>query len=239
MRLACQDPNRFKLLVVRRVLNLISELDARHRLLIGLAAASAVFFSLRGHVSGSTDLIASWDTYTLLVLCLAWAVIARTPQTKLRAHARAQDISHLLISIFVVVAASVALFAVAFLLGASRTGPRPQLTANVVLTLSTVVLSWALVHTVFGLHYAHVFYGESDEPGEDRHAGGLDFPGRDAPNYFDFAYFAFVIGMTCQVSDVQITSRRLRRVTLLHSVLSFAFNTVILALLINTVSGLL
>ncbi len=103
----------------------------------------------------------------------------------------------------------------------------------------TVIFSWALVHTVYGLRYAHAFYGDSDEPGVNRHAGGLIFPGDRPPDYFDFAYFSFVVGMTCQVSDVQITSRRMRRITLFHSVLSFGFNTIILALLINiAVSGL-
>jgi len=220
-------------------LDVILKQDARHRILIGLAAACVVFLTLRGQVRVSTDAIASWETFAFFVLGLAWVVIVRMPQTKLRAQARAQDISHLLISIFVVVAASVALFAVGFLLGTNKAGPQPHLTAHLVLTLSTVVFSWMLVHTVFGLHYAHIFYGDSSEPGQDRHAGGLEFPGEHPPNYFDFAYFAFVIGMTCQVSDVQITSRKLRRLTLLHSVLSFGFNTVILALLINTVSSLL
>jgi uncharacterized membrane protein len=87
------------------------------------------------------------------------------------------------------------------------------------------------------LRYAHAFYGDSDDP--YRHAAGLEFPGERAPDYFDFAYYAFVVGMTCQVSDVQITSRKMRRLTLMHSVLSFGFNTIILALLINTVSSLL
>jgi uncharacterized membrane protein len=100
-------------------------------------------------------------------------------------------------------------------------------------------LSWSLMHTVFGLRYAHAFYGDSDQPCENRHAGGLVFPGERMPDYFDFAYFSFVIGMTCQVSDVQITSHRMRRLTLLQSVLAFGFNTIILALLINTVSSLL
>jgi uncharacterized membrane protein len=107
------------------------------------------------------------------------------------------------------------------------------------LGLATVVLSWSLMHTVFGLRYAHAFYGDSDEPGENRHAGGLLFPGERMPDYFDFAYFSFVVGMTCQVSDVQITSHRMRRLTLLQSALAFGFNTIILALLINTVSSLL
>jgi uncharacterized membrane protein len=224
---------------VGRVLDLITKLDARHRIIIGLAAAAVVFLFLRGHVLVSINGIASWDTFAFFVLALAWIVIVRTPQARLRAQAKAQDISHRLISIFVVVAASVALFAVGFLVGTNKAEPRPHLTAHVILTLGTVIFSWMLVHTVLGLHYAHIFYGDGDEPGEDRHAGGLEFPGKHPPNYFDFAYFAFVIGMTCQVSDVQITSRKLRRLTLLHSVLSFGFNTVILALLINTVSSLL
>ena len=220
-------------------LDLILKQDARHRIVIALVAASVVFFSLRGHVRVSTDTIATWDTFAFFVLVLAWVVILKTPQTRLRAHAKAQDVSQLLISVFVVVAASVALFAVGFLLGAKKTGPQPDLTVHLILTLGTVIFSWMLVHTVFGLRYAHMFYGDSDDPTLARHAGGLEFPGQHPPNYFDFAYFSFVIGMTCQVSDVQITSRKMRRLTLLHSVLSFGFNTVILALLINTVSSLL
>jgi len=221
---------------------LILKQDARHRIVIALAAASAVFFSLRGHGLVST-MIASWDTFAFFFLVLAWVVILKTPQTRLRTHAKAQDVSQLLISVCVVVAASVALFAVAFLLGPHKTGPQPRLqphlTVHLILTLGTVIFSWMLVHTVFGLRYAHMFYGDSDDPVEARHAGGLTFPDERLPNYFDFSYYAFVIGMTCQVSDVQINSRKMRRLTLLHSVLSFGFNTVILALLINTVSNLL
>ena len=90
------------------------------------------------------------------------------------------------------------------------------------------------MHTVFALRYAHIYYGDSDDPNE--HAGGLEFPRDDAPDYLDFAYFAFVIGMTCQVSDVGISSKPLRRLALLQGVLSFGFNTVILALAINTIA---
>jgi len=138
-----------------------------------------------------------------------------------------------------VVAACAALFAVGFLIRAHKDQPGGHFAVHLLLTLCTVTSSWALLHTVYSLRYAHVFYGDSDDPGVQKHAGGLIFPGDRPPNYFDFAYFSFVIGMTCQVSDVQITSRRMRRITLVQSVLSFGFNTLILALLINTVSGLL
>jgi uncharacterized membrane protein len=233
------NSNRFKQRdpFMARVLYWISRLDARHRIVIALAGAAIVFFSLRGSVRASTDAIASWDTFAFSILALAWLVILRTPQTNLRARAQAQDVSHLVIFIFVVIAASVALFAVGFVLGASKSAT--HLGVHLVLTLGTVILSWALVHTVFGLRYAHSFYGDSDEPKQDRHAGGLIFPGERAPDYFDFAYYAFVVGMTCQVSDVQITSRKLRRLTLVHSLLAFGFNTIILALLINIVSSLI
>jgi uncharacterized membrane protein len=90
---------------------------------------------------------------------------------------------------------------------------------------------------MFGLRYAHLYYGEGDSA--DKPIGGLEFPSDDSPGYVDFAYFSFVIGMTCQVSDVQITSKSLRSLALIHGVLSFCFNTVILALTINTISGLL
>ncbi len=106
------------------------------------------------------------------------------------------------------------------------------------LAFATVIGSWSLIHTLFALHYAHIYYGDSDDPRVARHAGGLIFPDERTPDYLDFAYFSFVVGMTCQVSDVQISGRKLRRWALVHGLLSFAFNTAILALSINVVSSL-
>ncbi len=222
-----------------RVLSLISRQDARHRLFIALAGAIVVFLFLRGRVRLSTETIATWDALAFCVLLLAWLTILTTPVHKLRSRAKEQDLSRFLIFIFVVIAACAALFAVGFLISVNKAEGRGHLTVHLVLALATVVFSWSVVHTVFGLRYAHTFYGDSDDPGADQHAGGLLFPGGRTPDYFDFAYFSFVVGMTCQVSDVQVASRRMRRLTLLHGVLSFGFNTVILALLINTVSSLL
>jgi len=94
-----------------------------------------------------------------------------------------------------------------------------------------------MVHTMLALHYTHVFYCSCESAGP--HHGGLSFPGGKQPDFLDFAYFSFVIGMTFQVSDVQVTSRRIRRIVLLHALLSFAFNTFILAFSINLASALL
>jgi uncharacterized membrane protein len=221
-----------------RLIDLFGGHDARHRMIFGGTAGVLVFFSLWNRVLLPTEFIAAWDTFAFIVLASAWLTILITPQPKLRARAQKQDFGRTVLFVFVVVAGCAALFAVGFLVSVGGSETRGQLTGHLILGLATVVLSWSLMHTVFGLRYAHAFYGDSDQPGESRHAGGLVFPGERMPDYFDFAYFSFVIGMTCQVSDVQITSHRMRRLTLLQSVLAFGFNTIILALLINTVSSL-
>ena len=224
---------------MRRVIDLIAGHDARHRVILGSGVAAAVFFSLQDHVRLSTDIIAAWDTFAVCVLASAWLTIRITPLRALRARAQEQDFGRRVLFVVVVVAACASLFAVGFLVSVGRSEMRGHFTAYLVGGLVTVVLSWSLMHTVFGLRYAHAFYGDSDQAGESRHAGGLVFPGVRMPDYFDFAYFSFVIGMTCQVSDVQITSHRMRRLALLQSLLAFGFNTIILALLINTVFSLL
>jgi uncharacterized membrane protein len=222
-----------------RIVGVVWRQDARHRFVFGLAASAAVFFTTRGHLRLWSAVISGWNAFAFVILALDWLTILTTPQRKIRERAQQEDLSRLAIFVFVVVAACAALFAVGFLIRAHKGQSGGHFFVHLLLTLSTVISSWALLQTVYSLRYAHAYYGDSDEPGVNKHAGGLIFPGDRPPDYFDFAYFSFVIGMTCQVSDVQITSRRMRRITLVHSVLSFGFNTLILALLINTVSGLL
>src|SRR5262245_32597864 len=221
------------------IVDFVCRPDARHRLLLGLVAGVVVFLISRGYLRFASAAIAGWNAFAVVILALDWLTILTTPLRKIRELAQQQDLSRFLIFLFVVVTACAALFAVGFLVSVKRSQTGGHFVIHLMLTLSTVIFSWMLVHTVYGLRYAHAFYGDSDEPGVNRHAGGLIFPGNRPPDYFDFAYFSFVVGMTCQVSDVQITSRRMRRITLSHSVLSFGFNTMILALLINIVSSLL
>ena len=221
-----------------RALNWVSRIDARHRLFFAIFLSVAVFLVLRGRTRVSTELIATWDVFAFCMLGLAWLTIITTPTERLRLRAKEQDLSRTVIFIFVLVTACVGLFAVGFLLRTQKGETQGHLSLHVLLTLAAVVASWLLVHTVFSLRYAHTFYGESDDPKAKEHAGGLIFPGDRAPDYMDFAYFSFVIGMTFQVSDVVIVSRKFRQLVLLHSALAFGFNTVILALAINTVLGL-
>ena len=101
------------------------------------------------------------------------------------------------------------------------------------LAIGTVVLSWTFIHTIFALHYAHEFYGEG------RHRNGLHFPGEGQPDYWDFVYFAFVIGMTFQVSDVAVVHKSVRRLVVVHGVLSFFFTTAIIAMSVNIAAGII
>jgi uncharacterized membrane protein len=221
-------------------MNWIAKQDARHRIAISFAIATAVWLALRGRVRPSTQCIMAWDVFALSVLVLAWLTILTTPPEKLRARAQKQDLSHILIFVFVLVAAFAGLFAVGFLyINKTVVVQRPHFFIHLLMSLVAVICSWMLVHTVFGLRYAHTYYGDPDGPeGPMSHAGGLQFPGDREPDYMDFAYFAFTIGMTFQVSDVVIVSRDFRILALLHGMLSFGFNTVILALTITTVSAL-
>ncbi|WP_062783369.1 DUF1345 domain-containing protein [Novosphingobium capsulatum] len=101
--------------------------------------------------------------------------------------------------------------------------------------IGTLVLTWLFANTVYGLHYAHLYYTRDDSNGRDR--GGLDFPGTDTPDYFDFAYFSFTLGMTFQTSDTGITSGRIRRIVTLHSFAAFVFNIGVIAFTINALGA--
>ncbi len=162
-----------------------------------------------------------------------------TPQ-KMRLRAQAQDEGRLAILSLVVAAACTSLLAIVFMLKDTKGLPTTILTLHVTLAGVTVICSWLLIHTMFALHYAHDYYhGDRSMSPSEVKAGGLDFPNENQPDYWDFLYFSFVIGMACQVSDVQVISRSMRRLALVHSVLTFFFNTIILALSINIIAGLI
>ena len=136
-------------------------------------------------------------------------------------------------------AALASLLGVVALLGTLKTDSAAMQARHVLLSVAAVAESWLLVHTVFTLRYAHIYYDRDNRnPGLD--TGGLEFPGGDlAPDYLDFAYFAFTIGMAAQTADVTISGKRQRRTALLHAIVAFSFNTAILALSISALGGLL
>jgi uncharacterized membrane protein len=174
----------------------------------------------------------AWDVGVALYLSLILWLAAHADATFIRRLSKLQDVGRYAVPVATVVAALASLVAVLYVL---RPPPHecapPQ---NLALGAITILLSWALMHTILAVHYAHEFYGEHRNSGR-----GLEFPGRDQPNYWDFIYFSFVIGMTSQVSDVPVTSRAIRKTVIAHSVVSFIFNVTLLALSFNIVASAL
>ena len=172
-----------------------------------------------------TRLLVGWDIGVALYLVLAFHMIATSTVDRIRQRAAREDEGQALILMLTVAAALASLAAIFALLSTSARNDRHAL--PVVLATVTILLSWTFIHTIFALHYAHEFYDEAD-------GGGLAFPGEDTePDYWDFVYFSFVIGMTSQVSDVGITDKQIRRTAAAHGVIAFFFNAALLALTIN------
>ena len=153
---------------------------------------------------------------------------ANTASIRARAHEEDQGRWGILSSSVAV--SLVTLIALGLELHASKSGG----VLEIALAASSLLLSWLFMNAMFALHYAHDYYGDDDR---QRKRGGLEFPSDGDPDYWDFVYFAFVLGMTFQVSDVQISGRRLRRTALVHGVIAFFFNVVIVALSVNVVAS--
>ncbi|WP_460976254.1 DUF1345 domain-containing protein [Spirosoma knui] len=216
------------------LLRQIAHLDSHHRLLIALAVTIAILTLVPATFSVSARLTIAWVSYAMTLLSLMWTTIFIAHPRDIPRLSRLQDSSRTLILFFVVAAAIASLFAVVALLDKMENNDRLE---RITLALLAVANAWSLVHTVFTLHYAHVFYGNAAKQGN--RPGGLDFPQEPEPDYLDFAYFSFVIGMTSQVSDVTICSKSMRRIALAHGVLSFGFNTLVIALTVSGLSGAL
>src|ERR1700730_12980378 len=218
---------------------ILLKLDAHLRLFIALIVSLIVFVLTIGRLQLLVQAIAVWNVFAWSMTVLTWTRIILTGAKTSVQTAKLQDTTRFVIFLFVVFAAVASLVSVAILIGGAKGLGQKTLTEHLFLAAATVVSSWFLVHTVFAMHYAHGYYHDEDEGPGFSSAGGLEFPDEKEPDFLDFAYFSFVIGMTCQVSDVQVSSHSMRRLALVHGVLSFIFNTVILALSISLASGLL
>ena len=219
-------------------------LDSQHRLVLSGAVAAVVFLLVPHTLRLLTRILIAWNAGALILLLLAWSLIITAHPKQIKRRAQLQDTNSIFVSVLVISAAVVSLCAVAFLLGTNKELPKGQLGLHIGLSVVSMFCSWLLLHTVFTLRYAHYYYNRWERYRQktstpSTHPGGLDFPGEQQPDYLDFAYFAFVLGMTFQVSDVAITSRLIRRMALLHGLLSFWFYTFIVALSINIISALI
>ena len=210
----------------------------RSRLILSIIFALIVSFLLPSTFSLSTRILCIWDAGMISFLVASWVVMMRAKIKTMRRNAQSQDEGRAVILGLIIAAASSNLLAIAFILREAKGQEVNIVIPHVSLAIVTIIGSWLLIHTIFAMHYAHEYY--QNHPTQSHlKAGGLDFPDDVEPDYWDFLYFSFVIGMTSQVSDVQITSRSLRRLALMHSILSFFYNTAIVAMSINIIAGLI
>jgi uncharacterized membrane protein len=209
----------------RKLPRLIRVIYSRPRLFISIAVGLAVAVALlAAPLRPVTRALVGWDVSIVVYLMLAFIMMARCGIDYIRRSAVLQDDGRFLILMVTAIGAFASIAAIVFELGAGQRGA-----GELALATSTIALSWAAVHTTFALHYAHEFYRGSE-------VGGLQFPSgeeHEEPDYWDFVYFSFVIGMTAQVSDVGITDKTIRRTATAHGVISFIYNTALVALMVN------
>ena len=197
-------------------------------------SASFVIFVIAGAVlialglRVATAILLGFDLAAVIYLLALARLFNRSTPAHMRRQAKAQDTGRWGVLWSAVVLCGVVLVALGTELHAAKGGGLPALGVGAL----SVVLSWLFLNIMFALHYAHGFYGNFG----DKHKG-LDFPGDEDPDYWDFAYFSFTIGMTFQVSDVQICTRYLRRIALMHSAIAFFFNVFIIAISVNIAAG--
>ena len=216
--------------------NIFLKLRSIHRFMIGAVVVLIVYFFIRKIVYNPLVMaMILWDVFAASVLINAWIVFFTCSPAQMRQIAKKEDGSRFFVFIIILISSLASMVTVLFLVLSKSSSP--DRTLYIVIAIAGMLLSWIMVHTTFCFHYAYLYYGNDDEQ-PDIHAGGLDFPEEKAPDYLDFAYFSFVIGMTFQVSDVVITSRDIRRKVLVHGLLAFALNTFVVALTVNLIAGL-
>jgi uncharacterized membrane protein len=212
------------LLRFRKMSKPVRVVYARPRTFSSVAIAVVAFFLLPGSLRLVSRLLISWDIFVTCYLVLAYIMMFRCGLGHIRRNAVLQDDGRFLILLVTALGAFASIAAIVFELSGTHRNAL-QLTLATV----TIALSWAMVHTTFALHYAHDYY-RGAKP------GGLQFPSgdeHDHADYWDFVYFSFVIGMTAQVSDVGITDKTIRRTATAHGIISFVFNTALVALMVN------
>ncbi|MEJ7734553.1 MAG: DUF1345 domain-containing protein [Polyangiaceae bacterium] len=205
---------------------------AHSRMLVALAAGATTAGLVSPVCTLPVIVLAGWLAGGVAMLAMAWAVIWVADARMTKARAAAEDPGRRLVYGVVVLTSIVSLFAAVALARKAQSIAAFEAHILVYLCLATVAVSWFLTHTAFTLRYAHLYYRDDDEG-----VGGIELPGAAEATYFDFAYFSFTLGMCFQVSDVTISSAQVRRTALLHGLLSFAYNTAILALVLNLVFG--
>ena len=211
---------------------------SRPHLMAGIAIGLVVYFAATPWLQrGVTRGLVGWDVGVCVFIILSLIWMREDDCDKVKARAIDHDEGRRFMLALALGAAVASVAAIMAELGGAKGGDKTHEAISVGLTAGTIVLSWLFVQVVFAIHYAHVYYLAETADGCE-HRGGLQFPGDDEPDYWDFLHFSIVIGATSQTADITIVSKEFRRIGTLHCLIAFAFNTTILATMINLAAGL-
>jgi uncharacterized membrane protein len=204
------------------------------RLFLAIAIGLIAAVVLPGTWRAVTQALIGWDIGVASYLTLSALMMARCTSDHINRRAEEDDEGAATLMLLTIVAALASIAAVVIELGGAKAAGSRASHFSLAVAALTIVLSWTLIQVMFAFHYARAYYNAPGAGGS-----GLQFPEDERPDYWDFIYFAFVIGMTFQVSDVQVTSKLLRRYVVTHGFIAFFFNVSILALMVNLAANLL
>jgi uncharacterized membrane protein len=222
-------------------LNTLTNLDSRRRIGLAVMLGMGVFLALPDVMHLNSRILAAWISGVLCFLGIVLLMMSHANQIKTHYRAQRQEAQHWTIFLLVVVMALTSIFAIALMLiDNGKDTPDLEMKVQIVLSVLAILSSWFLTHTMFALHYATCYYREDDLTSAGNFVGGISLPDEnDQPDYLDFMYFSFTIGMTSQTSDISITSPSMRQLVLGHGIVSFFFYSIIIAASVGIVSGLM
>ena len=217
--------------------NIFVNMHPLQRIGLSFVFALLIFFLIKNSDVGLLlTIVTTWCAFAFSYIITSWMVMFSRSIAEIKKMAQKDDGSGLFVIVFTIIASFAAMVTVLMLVIASKTEDKNEI-LRIIICFGSVMLSWFLVHTIFTFHYAHLFY-DTEKNNNATLKKGLNFPCEDDPDYLDFAYFSFIVGMTFQVSDVQVTDKKMRRLVLLHGLISFILNTFVVALTINFIAGL-
>lgn len=202
------------------------------RLLAAMLVAILVAALFPGDLGLNSRILVGWNAGVVVYLAIAASLAYRSTISQMQRRAQIEDEGAVVALILTLVAAVASLGAIGIELHGLH-DDQQSMPFRITVAGITILCSWFFVHTIFAIHYAHEYYGNRGEQ------GGLTFPHKGKPDYWDFLYFSFNLGAAAQTSDVVIVSKRMRRLALGHTILSFLFNTTVLALAVNVGASLI
>ena len=210
----------------------------RGRLILAVVTGFLVYFFLSHKIRFEIRLLLAWDVGVLLLLIIILIMMMKTDAEKTLQRAQSQEPSNITTLSFTVFICAASMVAVAFMLNDGQDWKAVPANVHLGLCSLAIFCAWFLLHAFFALHYARMYYDEIDEKSDGDYKKGMEFPGDELVDYWDFMYYSFTIAMCFQTSDVNVSSRPIRRLTLFHSIISFIFVVLVIGLVVNVVSNL-